>query len=54
MKISDNSAFSKVKPHKPYIINRDLEDNCKICVHKEIQRTVDICSNNARSDNLGF
>ena len=45
-KISDNSAFSKVlKSHKPYIINRDLEDNCKICVKKEKKKKiVDICS----------
>lgn len=56
-KISDNSAFSKVlKSHKPYIINRDLEDNCKICVHnKDCKELVDICSPiMLGSDNLGI
>ena len=56
-KISDHSAFSKVlKSHKPYIINRDLEDNCKICVHKEdCKELVDICSPiMLGSDNLGI
>lgn len=45
-KISDKSTFSKVlNSNKPYIINRDLEDNCKICVHKnDCKELVDICS----------
>ena len=56
-KISDHSAFSKVlKSQKPYIINRDLEDNCKTCVHKEdCKELVDICSPiMLGSDNLGI
>ncbi|MDU7537725.1 MAG: helix-turn-helix domain-containing protein, partial [Peptostreptococcaceae bacterium] len=56
-KISDHSAFSKVlKSQKPYIINRDLEDNCKICVHKEdCKELVDICSPiMLGSNNLGI
>lgn len=45
-KISDKSTFSKVlNSNKAYIINRDLEDNCKICVHKnDCKELVDICS----------
>ena len=45
-KISDNSAFSKVlKENKPYIINRDFEYNCSICVNKKnCKELLDICS----------
>ena len=56
-KISDNSAFSKVlKEHKPYIINRDSEYNCSICVNKKnCKELVDICSPiMLGNDNLGI
>jgi len=56
-KISDNSAFSKVlKTNKSYIINRDLEDNCKTCVHKkDCKELVDICTPiMLGDDNLGI
>lgn len=51
--ISDNSVFSKVlKTHKSYIINRDLEDNCKTCVHKkDCKELVDICTPIMLGDN---
>ena len=56
-KISDKSAFSKVlKSYEPYIINRDLEYNCKICIHnKDCKELVDICSPiMLGNDNLGI
>ena len=56
-RISDNSAFSKVlNTNKSYIINRDLEDNCKTCVHKkDCKELVDICTPiMLGDDNLGI
>ena len=52
-KISSNSAFSKVlNTHNPYIINRDLEVNCKDCVHnKDCKEIVDICTPIMLGDN---
>jgi transcriptional regulator with PAS, ATPase and Fis domain len=47
------AVFSKVlKTHKSYIINRDLEDNCKTCVHKkDCKELVDICTPIMLGDN---
>lgn len=56
-KISDNTAFLKVlNSNKPYIINRDFEDNCKTCVHKnDCKELVDICSPiMLNNENLGI
>ena len=44
-KISDNSAFSKVlNSGETYIINRELDHSCKICIHnKDCKELADIC-----------
>ena len=45
-KISDNSAFSKVlNSGETYIINRELDHSCKICIHnKDCKELADICT----------
>lgn len=45
-KISDNSAFSKVlNSGETYIINRELDHSCKICIHnKDSKELADICT----------
>lgn len=44
--ISDKSAYSNVLiSGEPYIINRDIEDSCKYCVHqRECKELADICT----------
>lgn len=45
-KISDKSAYSNVLiSGEPYIINRDIEDSCKNCIHsKDCKELADICT----------
>ena len=56
-KISDNSAYSKVlSSGEPYIINRESEYSCKVCIHKQdCKELADICSPiKLGNDNLGI
>ncbi|MCC3866404.1 Fis family transcriptional regulator [Terrisporobacter petrolearius] len=45
-KISDKSAYSNVLiSGEPYIINREIEDSCKNCIHsKDCKELADICT----------
>ena len=56
-KISDNSAFSKVlNSGETYIINRELDHSCKICIHnKDCKELADICTQiRLGNNNLGI
>ena len=56
-KISVNSAYFKVlNTGKSYVINRDIEDSCKSCVHnKSCKELADICTPiKLGNDNLGI